>query len=503
MKKANKNKSLLIIMGLTFIVILLVYIVNFNFLVNKDIKISHSYKHFLLEYTNSPRLIIESGSNSFYGINSTMLEKELGLLTINLADNGGYPLSHKLLRIEKYAGKGDIVLLPLEWQHYSYGDIPSNYLDSLFEPLNYYYNSLPWIEKIKIIVNVPFLNWLKMYTDGKAFSSKTFTAQSQIEYKMLMTYEQRFKNLERGDAVSIDTTIFNRNRCNNFIFPYQDEDGFYISNKFKKNVKLIHKLQKKGIKVFFTWPSVAGNNCYEGKEKEAFKKFVEKIKTYLVKNKLTIISEPELSKFGDQYIYSINYHIIPKARDIRTKNLIQEIKQSKIFKWFNISSNPPYKLNINSSTLKENILESLTKVRNGEVLKLGNEFLNKNVFLMKGWFFHDGKRLWSQGNSSFILINLDETLVGKALSMKMESYHYKKVDQSKTTIIINGKTITKAILNGKNNILIPKELTKSGVLKIELHYSDVKSPSDYGDDKNDHRKFKLWIVSLMFLTTKE
>ena len=84
----------------------------------------YAYKNYLItNTTDQNRIIVESGSNSYHGINSLMLEKHFGKLTINLGDHGGYPLLHRLYRAAKFAHKGDIFILPLEYRYYI-GDIP-------------------------------------------------------------------------------------------------------------------------------------------------------------------------------------------------------------------------------------------------------------------------------------------------------------------------------------------------------------------------------------------
>ena len=50
----------------------------------------YAYKNYLISNTTEQnRIIVESGSNSYHGINSQMLENHFGKLVINLADNGG------------------------------------------------------------------------------------------------------------------------------------------------------------------------------------------------------------------------------------------------------------------------------------------------------------------------------------------------------------------------------------------------------------------------------
>ena len=501
----KKNKLFILTIGLAFIGWSLLYIAIFCLSVNEDIKISHSYKQFLLEHAPSPRLIIDSGSNSFHALNSAMLEQELGLPVVNLADNVSYPLKHKLLRIEKYSFPGDIVLLPLEWHYYSYSYedyMPSIFLENMFGQLNYYYKGLSWIEKLGLMIETPFSKFVIALFEGKFFSKITFFAKLNIEYNRLLDHEERFKNKERGGARSIDTPPVTgeiEGSCKKYVLTKQLKNGFFISNTFKDNIKIIKHLQKKGIKVFFTWPSVAGNNCYNETEADKFNSFVEQIKKYLTKNEMIFVSEPEESNFQYNYILNTFYHITPEARDIRTKSLIKDIKSSSVSKWFHKEFKPQI-LNINAVSFKKEILGLLDTISEGQRIRFGAENMDSNVFLEKGWFFHDPTRVWSKGNKSTVLIKLGNDLINKDLKVVMESVYYKKGDESKTDIVINKKDIGTFILNGKTEFIIPKDLAKkeNGLLEIEFYYKNVKSPFDYGDSM-DTRKFKLVLNFIMFL----
>ena len=90
-----------------------------------------------------------------------MLEKELGVLTINLADHAGYPLHNKLLRIERYSHPGDILILPLEWPYYTYSKVPGVFSENILGKINHYYFYDSKIEEIKQIWKSPFSSFSK------------------------------------------------------------------------------------------------------------------------------------------------------------------------------------------------------------------------------------------------------------------------------------------------------------------------------------------------------
>jgi hypothetical protein len=293
MNKIKLSKRFLIIFLASFLGFVFAYPLIYNSLVTKDSLINHSYKDFLLRYTKSPRLIIDSGSNSVYGINSNRLEKELGLLTINLADNGSYPLREKLYRLEKFAHSGDVILLPIEWVHY-FSNINTStlFLDNLFIPLNFYYHEIPILNKLNLITETPFSSVIRASIE-KIHHTTAINNTFQTEYLQFIDYIDKFKHQERGDynGIVIAENHPEQLVCNEYIFNqqfYQGADflknGLIISDVFKKNIQLIKKLQNKGIHIMLTWPVVTDEDCYRDKYADLFNTFVVDIKQYLKEN---------------------------------------------------------------------------------------------------------------------------------------------------------------------------------------------------------------------------
>ncbi len=64
------------------------------------------------------RVLILSGSNSLFGIDSGLIERRVGFATVNLSTHGGLPLSFQLDYADKIVRAGDVVILPLEYEYY-------------------------------------------------------------------------------------------------------------------------------------------------------------------------------------------------------------------------------------------------------------------------------------------------------------------------------------------------------------------------------------------------
>ena len=342
MVQIKKPKYFLLIIGISLLSLSLIYTVTYYLLATKEVLVSHSYKQFLLKSTKGQRLIIDSGSNSFFGIDSHLLEEELNVLTINLADNASYPLKSKLLRIEKYSHPGDIILLPLEWQYYTVDNIPDIFVNNLLGRLNYYHTSLLF-EDIRQIWNIPFSTFISdLHHHIKLAKNKSSNLKAHVE---------RFHHKERGDFIQEDFVLefdeaARTTPCDQYVLGNMLKNGFTLSTIFTENIKLIKRLQKQGLHIFLTWPVVVGKDCYSQKHTVALKGFINLIKKTLNDEEILILGDPYENRFSGEFMLNSYYHIKSEARYAHTKTLIKAIKKSPAYSWFSKNKNVAYSLDI-------------------------------------------------------------------------------------------------------------------------------------------------------------
>ena len=75
-------------------------------------------KLYVASKTPSPKIIILSGSNAFWGMDSAVIEKRCGYPVVNLAFHASFPVNSYKDLLDKVLNEGDIVILPLELTHY-------------------------------------------------------------------------------------------------------------------------------------------------------------------------------------------------------------------------------------------------------------------------------------------------------------------------------------------------------------------------------------------------
>jgi hypothetical protein len=75
------------------------------------------FKLHALKSTDKPRIVIISGSNGWYSIDSALMSKTLRRPVINAAVHFGL-VTYMMERVADEAGDGDFVLMPFEYEHY-------------------------------------------------------------------------------------------------------------------------------------------------------------------------------------------------------------------------------------------------------------------------------------------------------------------------------------------------------------------------------------------------
>ncbi len=75
-------------------------------------------KHERLESLTGPRLIFTGGSGIALGLDSELIERELGLSVINMGVNAGFGLRYMLDEIRPQLNEGDVVVIAPEYEYF-------------------------------------------------------------------------------------------------------------------------------------------------------------------------------------------------------------------------------------------------------------------------------------------------------------------------------------------------------------------------------------------------
>jgi len=324
---------------LIFFALCVIYILILDlFIIPREGHIQNNYKQFLFENTPGKRVIISSGSNSHYAIDSMILESYFKAPVINISDNAGFSFEHKIYNLIKHIHEGDIVIIPLEWVLYIQRDLLStNYVLSLFDKrVFFYYKSLPLKNKIQFIFKqMPLAMYLSelinlfLKEDQNSLENQLATAH-QFNSRILLnnTISRGSHDYSSDDKERIDYDIWKKMSCDEYLFKEHASMGCAVSEKFLQNLKLLQELQKNGVDIIFTPPTVATFNdipCYSKPNDKTFKDIFFQIKTVIHEHGFIYLGDPLDSRFPKEYFYDTFYHITKKGSPILTNHLLMEL----------------------------------------------------------------------------------------------------------------------------------------------------------------------------------
>jgi hypothetical protein len=130
-----------------------------------DLMLSQKEKIASNTQQNDNRILILSGSNGLFGISAKTISQETGIKTINLCSHAGLGGDYILSRAEKLIRKGDIILLPMEYEFYLSSGISSDF--KKYDTLSRFMISYDKISLKKVSI-VSLLN----FVFSNAFSGK-------------------------------------------------------------------------------------------------------------------------------------------------------------------------------------------------------------------------------------------------------------------------------------------------------------------------------------------
>lgn len=279
-------------------------------------------KSFLTNNINSKKIIIDSGSNGLFGFNSSIIESHFKLPVLNLSDMAGVPLSHKISRIKSISNKGDIVILPLEYNYYYSDNIDQNYIIEFFFKYAHYYKHLSYIDKYKFLKNFTFGSFftfgLKNIEDSFIFSKMNENSVYSVVNYLLDS--QKFSL--HGDYLNRSTEfdiVGDQNETRLILNSLNDNSNSSLS----ENIRNLLTIVDHGVELYITWPAVTTL------QKDCILKnlpFLEILKNQFLSHGLNVIGSPSDFIFDrNLYGYDTPYHLSVEGAKTRTDKLISLI----------------------------------------------------------------------------------------------------------------------------------------------------------------------------------
>lgn len=458
-----------------FGIFLIIYTCVYFALVHKD-KIT-DFAYFVLTKTkDKPRILIDSGSNSFHAIDASLIEKNLNILTLNFADDGGILLRNKLAVFEKYATKNDIIILPLEYTYYVYDMDLSYEVDKLFNRFSFQFENMNFLDQISSILNTNLLYFIKGYIKYNFY------------YDFDLSFIHRFNTGFRGDKEFKKHFMIDKPKtCDEYIF--KNVKDLKITNNFKKNLAYMKQIsQKTGAKIIITFPAVSSQNCYLGYLKDKFDIFYQELKDLLKSHKIDLISTPQKSRFDEKYFDDSYYHINNEAKQIRTLNLIDDLKEKYSDKLALMKYDESPNLEYFQKVYK---LKTIDFSKTFHLGKKPNDF----IALERGFSHLEQYGVWQNDLESVFVMQFPE--LHEDIFMHFDLSKQNGDNDCMGDVFIDNVFVSRNDFCEAVKLKLPHELISNSQIKLKIVFNSIISPIDLGVN-GDYRNLKIFYKSISF-----
>jgi hypothetical protein len=277
-------------------------------------RVPYSYSQFLLERIPAPRIVIDAGSSSAFGIEPGLLEQAFRTPVIDVADNGSIPLEMKVHRLLKYAREGDTLILPLEWVYYTRDAVPQDFVDKTPDEYAAYYASLPWTERLSFVVGHASLHNLsdavRLFLRGDLAESHYGRIDMQMSRSPLGDWKDDSRRRSSVEGISCAV--------------YIAASGRIVPGVTWAARQLALLQARRGVHIYLTWPAVAGRDCYDLEQGRL--PLAQEARAIFQRHGLAVVGEVEDSYFTAEHMLDTYYHVDSSAAHLRTERLIARLK---------------------------------------------------------------------------------------------------------------------------------------------------------------------------------
>jgi hypothetical protein len=295
-----KTASFLLILCLLYL--LVSYIAGKNHEIKNDYTAAIIVKDTRLDSISRPKIVFQGGSNTAFGIDCAMVERELRMPAVNLGLHASFGVNFMLEELKSGIKKNDIIILSFEYFLSSDGDYKIKKLAGIFyPPARKYYrkNIFKEINYTHYIIKESLLSMLREEYVDDVFNRKSFD-----EYGDIVAH-----------LVKKDTSNFYGNGAE---MKYGKWDAIPALNNFCEFAQNI------GAQVYYVFP------YYPENEYKRNEKTIQLLYEDLKKNlKIKMLNQPSEAVLGNEFFYDAVYHLNERGKEIRTTRLIEILKQDK------------------------------------------------------------------------------------------------------------------------------------------------------------------------------
>jgi len=340
--KQKQTKFFLLASLVLIITIAVIYISIFRLQVGSSvsagwwIKSVYDYKEHFTEQIKEPKIIIASGSNALFGVDSRVITSITGYPSTSLSVHAGLNLDFLYFKIQKHLKQGDILVMPLEYfYYYNTEEILSQWFVSnmIAWGETEYLDKISFLSYLAFIANTPkerILNGLYHLGKKSKLPSKNEVMNELKEIhnkKNYKFYGYSHRSLNKyGDILApkrpndvVSSIFFNTGE--DYTTTNTELDPAFLAD-FEKIQKLA---DLRGAKLILTWPVTMRNKLFDlGTEPHQAR--VSLLSEKLSENGVKIECEPGLFNLHYKFFLNDRYHLNSVGANIRSISLGNCIK---------------------------------------------------------------------------------------------------------------------------------------------------------------------------------
>lgn len=260
----------------------------------------------------TPKIVFSSGSNTLFGVRTKDIENYFKVPCVNLAVNVGLQIDYILANVKQNVKPGDIVILPLEFECYSWEG------DHTFTKLNYTLN----FDK-DFFLRLPVLDQLEAlfaYTAPRKFYLLAKDSyRGAVFFERKNGYQSCSLNANGDETINIGSKVkISELHEKVNLSTFKGSHGLNIIGDF------LCWAERNNIAVIFCWPVIVKDK-YQGTDD--FKKCL--ISEFGINR---VLGDSEDFVYAYDLFYDSAYHLNNRGVTYRTQKIISLLKKHKLFK---------------------------------------------------------------------------------------------------------------------------------------------------------------------------
>jgi hypothetical protein len=281
------------------------------------------------------KLIVLGGSNALFGLDSTRIETETGIPTVNLAIHAGLSLDYLVVYARPVLRPGDLLVLTLEYSYFESDNANAWWFSSnvmAWEPE--YVSTLGPVGAVAFVLSTS----TKRVVEG-VFSQISRERLRQVYGRRVRdpreVIDQANKNWrEGGHQRSTDPYSFlsidehGDVQSNIGSFYHDDPETASVppfpeaSAPWRRLDRLARQCKADGIRLFLAWPALPDSaGRYQGQARRN----LAQIRRRAEMLGLTTLGDPTEYALDRRYFFNTEYHLNQEGRELRTRTLLSHL----------------------------------------------------------------------------------------------------------------------------------------------------------------------------------